>query len=266
MNTRVRNLLVAVGLFSVGLMLATSYLRGQSSRLERGNDYVRVLVASKDIPAGTAASQLQDGGYVETQRVLRRDASPQVLDSLKPVAKLSTSQNVYKGEQLSAFKFETQSGLNPTEQIKGNERLVSLHVKPTGTVANLIKPGDHVDVWASGKVHVQGKLAKRMMSSIGESGAMASDNVVTWLAVRDAVVLQTPRSLQGSDSNADPGAGTKNNDETMLWVLQVSDESAQQLLWSQANADDDGLIFALRPSDGAQETKQAPTFMPPDVS
>ncbi len=266
MNTRMRNLLVAVGLFAVGLMLSTSFLRSQSARIERGNDFISVLVANKDIPAGTSATQLLSGGYVESQRVLRRDATPQALTTLDDVSKLSTSQNVYKGEQLSTFKFESRSGLNPTEQIKGNQRLISLHVRPTGTVGNLIRPGDHVDIWASGKISVQGKLEQRMLKSVGESGSIASDNFTTWLAVRDAVVLQTPQSLQGSDGGGEPGAGTKMDDEAMLWVVQVSDESAQQLLWSQANADEDGIMFALRPSDGAQNSDVTPTWQPADVS
>lgn len=266
MNTRMRNLLVAVGLFAVGLMLSTSFLRSQSARIERGNDFISVLVARKDIPAGTSASQLEADGYVEPQRILRRDATPQALTTLDDVTKLATRQNVYKGEQLSTFKFETRSGLNPTEQIKGNQRLVSLHVRPTGTVGNLIKPGDHVDIWASGKVRVQGKLEQRMLKSAGESGTIASDNFTTWLAVRDAVVLQTPESLQGSEGGNDQGSGTKMDDETMLWVVQVSDESAQHLLWSQANADEDGIMFALRPSDGAQNSDVTPTWQPPDVN
>jgi Flp pilus assembly protein CpaB len=267
MSTRLRNILVSVALFVIGLMLVTSYLRSSTARMERGNSYVSVLVAAKDIPAGTAASQLEDGGYLETQRVLQRDATPQALTTITDVRKLSTSQNVYKGEQLSAFKFETSSGLNPTEQIKGTERWVSLHISPTGSVAQLVKPGDHVDIWASGKVKVAGKMAKQMLGDTGAEGAaISNDNFVTWLAVRDAVVVQTPKSLAGESGRDADEAGTKFSDEPGIWVFQVSDTAAQQLLWSQANANEDGLILALRPSDGAEETRQRPMFSPPDVN
>lgn len=268
MNTTMRNLLIAVGLFLIGIMLVTSYISGQSAKLEKGNDYVRVLVAKKDIPAGTSASQLKSGGYLEEQKVLRRDATPQAIHDISTVKKLSTRQNVYPGQQLSAYQFETQSGLNPTEQIKGTERLVALHIAPSGTVATLIKPGDHIDVFGSGDPVYLGPMERKAAKKLGINQGLLTNvkPIITWLAVRDAIVLQTPDSLAGpTDPNAKK-APVKAKGDDELYVLQVSDEGAQSLLWTQANTDEDMVQFTLRPSDGAEESTLDPLVTTPDVN
>lgn len=242
----VRNMLIAAALFVFGLVLITSYLHGQSSQLERGNDFIRVLVAQKDIPAGTSAAAIESGGYVESTKVLRRDAAPHAIHDITDVKKLALSQNVYAGEQLSAYKFETQSALNPADQQKGTQRIIAVHVKPSGTAAQLIKPGDHVDIAVS---YEQNQVTN------------------TTIVARDVTVLQTPDSLasQGGASPTDTKEPLKANDDPTLWVLQASDATMQSILWGQAAANDDGLQFLLRGSTSATNTK-LPTIATVDAN
>ena len=243
MNYTLRNLMIAAVLGIVGIVLTTSYIKAQKAELSRGKQEVKVWVAKKDIPAGTQASALEDGGYLEEGEMLREDAPPQTVHNIKDVKKLSLNETIFAGEVLTAHKFETTSGLNPTEQIKGTERLISVPIPPSGAVAGLVKPGDHVDIIASAN---------------GQSA-------VTWVVARDVLVLQTPTSLLPKGSEVDPVA-MKAGDDPQLYVFQISDKVVQDTLWSEASSGDSGLRMSIRPSDAAQDTKLRPQATFPDAN
>lgn len=244
MSQTLRNLLIAGALALVGIVLTTSYIRGERRALSQGKEEVTVLVAKKDIPAGTPAKNLEEGGYLERTDILREDLPPRPLSDVKDVKDLSSNQTIYKGETLSGHQFETKSALNPADQIKGTERLVSLTITPTGTVSEMVQPGDHVDVMASGMLKI---------------GAEKEEALCTWMAARDVTIVQTPDSLErqaAGEEGATTATATKATDDPQLYVVQTNSEKvSQNLLWSSAAADDSKLVFNLRPSEGDQETK-----------
>lgn len=242
MSYTLRNLLIAVALGFVGIMLTTSYITKQRAELSRGQDEVKLLVATKDIPAGTKGSTLQDGGYVEFATVLREDAPPQPVSDVKDVAKLSLQDAVYEGEYLTGHKFDRESQLNPTEQIKGTDRMMSLPLNAPQQLAGMIKPGDHVDIWAS-------------------------DGKRTWIAARDVVIIQTPESLAPQGEEAAPAAPAKATGEALLFILQVPDKVVHDLMFSYHAADGETKLWpALRPSEGDTESELPPLTDLPDVS
>ena len=122
MNYTVRNLLVAAVLMLVGILAVTSFLRAERKDLEHGKQQIQVLVAAKDIPAGTSAKDLEKGGYLTTTDVLREDAPPNAIgkiSSLKVDKKwLISNDTVYKDEVLTTRSFDDQQGLAPTHAIK----------------------------------------------------------------------------------------------------------------------------------------------------
>jgi Flp pilus assembly protein CpaB len=257
MSYTLRNLLIAAALGLLGILLTTSYIVNQKQRLERGKQDVLVIIAKKDIPAGTEASTLDDGGFIEESRVLREDVPPQAIGSIKDVKKLALYETVYKGEVLTAHKFEATSSLNPAEQIKGNERLLSVEVPPNGRVADFIKPGDKVDIVASGKYRIVDVNPKNK----------STDQVnCTFLVGRDVLVNQTPTSLAPKGGEKVPAQALKAGDDPALYVIQASDETMQNILWAQSTAIESELMFMLRPGDGSQETKLPPLCTLPNVT
>jgi pilus assembly protein CpaB len=231
-----RNLLVAVVLAIVGLILMTSYVRTQRSSITKGQSRVDVLVAAKEIPAGTRASALEKEGFVKTKSVLRDDAQPQALRTLKDVSKLSVRDPIYPGGQLTAHAFETQSNLALAAQSKGNERTFTIKLGGAGSVAGQVKVGDHVDIMFSGEVK---------QSGTNESAP------ATCMVARDVPIVGTPESLNPTqDAQPAKADGTPG-----LFLVSGTDQVAQALIWAQSFADDNGLIALLRPSSGALETK-----------
>lgn len=242
MNYTLRNLLVASALMLVGILAITSFLRAERQELSRGKQEVQVFVAAKDIPAGTSAKELESGGYLETTELLVEDAPASAIgkmSSLKVDTKwLTSNETIYKGEVLTTRAFDKSTGLAPTHQIKGNERLYAVPIKASSDTAGLIKPGDHVDIHAGIKL---------------PAGQQTAATVVA----RDVEVIETPESLRPKSVEVAEEAPDAEGD-TKLYVFKTTDEEWQHVLWALGNSDNYGLMLALRPSNGDTESKLPP--------
>jgi Flp pilus assembly protein CpaB len=237
MNYTLRNLLVAAALMLIGILAVVSFLRAERAELSRGKQEVQVLVAAKDIPAGTTAKELEAGGYVEVTEVLREDAPASAIgkmSSLKVDGKwLTSNETVYQGEILTTRAFDDTQGLAPTHQIKGNERLFATPVQAAWDTAGLIKPGDHVDIM------------------------VASGDGFTWVVARDVEVIETPTSLRPEGSEVAEEAPDAEGD-TKLYVFKATDREMADIKFALSNDNGDGLMLALRPSNGDTETNIRP--------
>lgn len=240
MNYTVRNLLVASALMLVGILAVTSFIRAERQQLSRDKQEVQVLVATKDIPAGTSAKELEAGGYLDTTEVLREDAPDSAIGKMSTIKGLVSNETIYKGEILTERAFDKTQGLAPTHQIKGNERLFTVPILAANDVGGLIKPGDHVDIAAT----------------LGDN----EDQLNTILA-RDVEVIETPESLRPASAEADPEAPDAEG-ATKLYVLKATDREARNIQFGLSRSDEHQLFMWLRPSNGATETKLDPMYGP----
>lgn len=241
MNTTARNAIFALALALFGIILTSSYVKSQKANIVKGTERVTVLIAKKDIPAGTKASALKDGGFLEERQVSRSDQAPSALGSLKGVEKLTLNSNMYEGEQLTARKFETTSNLNIADQIKGTERALTVPFSPTESLGGMVQPGDRVDLLAA------------VPFNDPEDGRTIRQYVVA----RNVYILQTPQSLakDSDDGAAAPTGPKKAKDDAELYTLKVSDKQAQNIMWAYNAAEDTKVWMIQRPSDGDQESR-----------
>lgn len=242
MNYTLRNLLVASALMLVGILAITSFLRAERQELSRGKQEVQVFVAAKDIPAGTSAKELESGGYLETTELLIEDAPASAIGKMSSLKAdkqwLTSNETIYKGEVITTRAFDTSTGLAPTHQIKGNERLYAVPIQASSDAAGLIKPGDRVDVHAGIKL---------------ETGQA----IAATLVARDVEVIETPTTLRPKGVEVTEEAPDAEG-ETKLYVFKTTDEEWQHVMWALGNSDDFGLMLALRPSNGDTESKLPP--------
>lgn len=108
-------------------------------------------------------------------------------------------------------------------------RRVSLNFEPG--IADLIRPGDHIDISATLKG--------------------ANDDFIAMVA-HDVVVIDTPKTLRarsGENSSASNATGQA------TYVLRTTDREWANIQFARANSDEDGLRFSLRPSTGGSDTK-----------
>lgn len=238
MNYTLRNLLVASALMLLGILAVTSFIRGERADLSRGQQNVQVFLAAKDIPAGTSAKDIEAGGYLETTEILREDAPPNPIGKMSTIKGLTTNETVYKGEVVTTRAFDKSTGLAPTHQIKGNERLYAVPVASASDAAGLIRQGDHVDIIAA-------------LETKGEAGT-----VVTMIA-RDIEVIETPESLTPKSLEVAAAAPEADGD-TKLYVFKSTDVEMANIVLALSSADGHGLILSLRPSNGDTESNIPP--------
>lgn len=232
MNYTVRNLLVAAMLMLLGVLAVTSFIRNERQQLSEGKQEVQVFVAAKDIPAGTSAAELETGGYLDSKNIVREYMPDGAIGKMSSIDKLVSNEVVYKGEVITTRAFDDSAGLAPTHQIKGNERLYAVPIPAANDAAGLIKPGDSVDI------------------SAGIKG-------ITIVVARDVEIVETPDSLRPKGVEGAEEAPSANGD-TKLYVLKTNDREWMNIKFALANADSAGLMLALRPSNGATESKIAP--------
>ena len=126
MTYRVRNIMIAVGLAAVAGMLTLFYVTSYKHRVDRGRQNVTVLVASKDIPAGTLGSQIVAGHMLSTRQVARKAVVPGLITDNKQIASQIATQAIYQGEQVTARRFGpiTEAGIRT--QLRGTYRAMQV--------------------------------------------------------------------------------------------------------------------------------------------
>ena len=108
-KSRLRNLALPLGLAVLAAILVGYYVVSYRNSVTHGAGLVKVLVASRDIPAGTAGSSIAAGGYLETQTVPRRAVVSGAVTSGSPLTSLVAGAEIYKGQQITLRQFAPES-------------------------------------------------------------------------------------------------------------------------------------------------------------
>jgi Flp pilus assembly protein CpaB len=226
MTYRLRNIAIAVALAVLAAMIVSFYVKQQKQDLQRGQTLTAVFVATEDIPAGTAGSEI--ASKVERVEVAKDAAAPgAIVDPSDLEGKVSTDQ-IYANEQVSLLRFS-----NPTEQgvrakLSGTLRAVQVPGDEHQLLAGTLKDGDKVDIIGSWKVPEQ-------------NGPHYSRTIL-----RDILVVQAPASSEDSKRlSADS--------ENKFAILALTDAQEQKLFWVQKNGD---WSFELRPTKDPGDSPQ----------
>jgi Flp pilus assembly protein CpaB len=235
MTYRVRNIGIAVVLAGVAALFTSFYVTNYKRHVQRGEDHVTVLVAKRDIPAGTAGSDV--GSMLGTQDVPRRSVVPGAISSPDQVKDLVAVQSTLAGEQVTTRRFNTADQQGVAGQLKGTMRAFQIEGDRNQILAGTLKDGDHVDVVASFRY-------KWVDFHGGQSQASDTLNA-SRIVLRDVKVLRAPES---------PAAGSKLTgavDQKFAVLLAVSDAQVQKLLFvvghGGADSRADSWSLALRP-------------------
>ena len=93
-KSRIRNLALPLGLATLAAVLIGMYVISYRNRVTHGAGLVTVLVATRDIPAGTDGSTIAGGGYLKSQTVPRRAVVPG--RSPLPVLRVAASARAHR--------------------------------------------------------------------------------------------------------------------------------------------------------------------------
>jgi Flp pilus assembly protein CpaB len=216
MTYRARNLIAAIGLAVVAALFVGFYVSNYKRSVEHSQQHVSVYVAAKNIPTGTAGSDIASKGYLKQEQVLRQSVVPGAISNPSEIDKLVAGQDIYAGEQISLNTFSTEATKGIRGFLRGPMRAFQIAGDANQTLAGTLQAGDHVDFVGNLKLSAGG-------SSSGE------DNAVTRIVLRDLRVLRAtaPSGASKLDS-PDGGFGV---------MLAVTDAQAQKLFFVLKNGD-----------------------------
>jgi Flp pilus assembly protein CpaB len=227
-KSRLRNLALPLGLAVLAAILVGFYVVSYRKSVTHGAGLVKVLVASRDIPAGTEGSTIAAGGYLKTQTVPRRSIVPGAVTSAGPLTSLVAGGEILKGQQITLRQFAPESQGGIFAKFSGNQRVVVVPGDANQLLAGTVSDGDRVDIVATTKYHV-------------DDLARAASRVV----LRNLLVLKAPdgpkaASVAGTQTSSAALVMTDNQAQTMAWVMK-------QGAW----------FLVLRPTNKPQNSKQS---------
>ena len=173
MKTRLLGGMAALVLAIVGTALLFNYVKAADLRAQKDLDPVTVLVASKDIPAGTPVGELASS--LETRSLPGAAVAPGALSALTDVADKVVASDIVAGEQLLDAKLVAESALlTPgTVEVPAGLQEVTVLLEPERVAGGNLKAGDKVGIFTNFSVKEKGseegdevKLSKHLYDKV----------------------------------------------------------------------------------------------------
>jgi Flp pilus assembly protein CpaB len=223
MNYRAKNIGIAVALAALAAILTSAYVVNYKRHVQNGEGKVTVLVAARDIPAGTSGADVVDQKMLKEQTVPRKAVVAGAISSPDQLAQYVATQDVFEGEQVSTRRFAPPAEQGVRSQIKGTQRAYETAGDPNQLLAGTLKAGDHVDVVGNWTVKSQ--------------ASNGNERAITRVVLRNILVLRASVSESG-------GAALTAGDKSQNVQLRLTDVQVQKLFWIAENGT---WHLALRP-------------------
>ncbi len=230
MTYRVKNIGIAVVLAAFAGLLTIFYVANYKRHVQHGENTVSVLVAARDIPAGTTGSEVVEQHYLKTETVARRTVVPGAISNTGQLNNLVATEQVYRGEQVTTLRFGDPTQLGIRAQLKGNERALQLYGDANELLAGTLKEGDHVDVvttWTVGSENNGTKVSKVILRNLLVLKAEDAASVAKLTGPNDALSVQ----------------------------VRATDAQMQKVYWARKNGI--GLSLLLRPPSQATNSPRS---------
>lgn len=217
-----KKLLVAVGLALIAVVALWLYSQSLEKEVA-GGQKVAILVAGEDIPAGARVAKANlavrevPEAYVMSSSI-RKGEETQIIG--RPVA-----DKVAQGQPLLWSDFELQKSAATrrlSAAVQKGQRALTIPVDVSGSVAGMLRPGDHVDVLGT--------------------FARAQQDYATVTLLQNVLVLATG-DLRGGDSDT-PGSGGQRTFNNI--TVSVDPEEAELLVFAMQRGP---INIALRSQD-----------------
>ena len=169
MTYNVRNIAIAIVMAIAAAAVVLVYTTSYRQSVTRGQKRVDVMVASRDIVAGTPAEEAS--GAMTLTSVLADDKAPGALSTTAGLEGKVTGQTIYAGQQVVAATFGTSTEQAPQLQLTKTERALRVMCNPKAAcLIGDVKAGDKVDVFTTVAVDAGGGnkvfVTRMLMSGI----------------------------------------------------------------------------------------------------
>jgi pilus assembly protein CpaB len=236
------SLVVAIALVAIGTVALVKYVSTAEDRALAGEELVDVLVVDTPVPAGTAATELQQ--FVRIESVPVKVQAAGALASIVDAEGMVTSVELVQGEQLTAGRLVPAEEYNKLQARVGRgggtvavpEGLLEITVPldPVRTVGGTLRPGDLVGVIASFTGIAADDPA---LAGSDTSGFLLHKVLVT--NVQGSPVADPTRAATAEDRTPVPAG-------TLLVTLAVDAPSAERVVYASSYGD---IWLAIEPAD-----------------
>jgi pilus assembly protein CpaB len=222
-----RVILIAIIMALITSFLVYLYISGMTTQKDVV-DYINVYIAAKTLPPKYKITESD----IKQTKVTKEYLNPKALTNRADIVGKSLKESVIQGEQILSDRLVDDKNTTLAYSIPEGKRAVSINVNEQTEVANLIRPGDSVDVIANfGKEEVEDKTTKTIYPAI------------TKIIIQNVEVLALGQDQLVSDEK------TKDLPKTV--TLAVTPEESEKLVYASEFAT---VRLALRPSNDNKDT------------
>lgn len=234
-----KNLWISIGAGVFATFMLYSYSQEKKAELEKAaGDKVRVVVARADI---REMDTIYDD-VLEVREKSRNDVEPDAVDSISSLVGSVAAIPIKKGQTITrnaVTEIGPETGLAIT--VAPGKRPVTIPISPERANANLIRPGDRVDVYAMIETG-RGLNQKRELSLFAQD--------VTVLATGVNVNNNLPRTIERDPSGKALIQTTLTGDTKYGNVtLEVKLEEAQDMIFLAASNPSSIILTVRNPND-----------------
>lgn len=149
MRSKMLILTVAVVLGLLAVLFGARYLESARADIAAAAEPVMVLVATRDVPAGTPTEQLLDQEYAEEKEIPRQYVADGAISSLSSIKGKVLAVPLTRGEQLTTSRFKLAEEVGLAYALPEGYVAISVPDNPARGVSGFIAPGDYVMVICS---------------------------------------------------------------------------------------------------------------------
>lgn len=144
-KTNKKIIVIAVFLSLITAVLVYVYVTGSKSTAAPEIEYATVYVAAKTIPARSMIA----GTDLKQVKIAKELLSASAVTDINEMTGKRALERIIEGEQIIKERLADEKSMSLSFRIPEGTRAVSLNVSEQIDVANLLRPGDFIDVVAS---------------------------------------------------------------------------------------------------------------------
>jgi Flp pilus assembly protein CpaB len=247
----VRNIAIAVVMAIAAAAVVLVYTTSYRQSVTKGQKRVDVMVASRDIVAGTPAEEA--AGAMVLTSVLSDDKAPGALSTTAGLDGKVAAQTIYAGQQVVAAAFGTSTTQAPALQITKDERAVNVTVQRDSGMIGDVKAGDYIDVFATILTNGSDDNGNGLRHQPVEPNRLHAETGGARVFTRRLLTKVRVLSVPEEEGKVKGGLakGAKNDD--MIVTLAVSQADAAKIAFTQTVPDSAKLWFVVRPPEAVAQ-------------
>ncbi|HEX5094409.1 MAG TPA: RcpC/CpaB family pilus assembly protein [Acidimicrobiia bacterium] len=224
--------MAAVALAAIGTVVIVGYVNGAEDRALAGEEVVKVLVVTDQIPAGTPAEDIGDRVKIE-QVVEKVKADGAVIDVDDLKGKVA-SATLVPGEQVIEKRFVEATAYRAGTNVAVPDGMLqtTVSLSPDRAVGGVLSPGTKV------AVSMSFEATKTAQNADGATSGDTSDQL-THMTLRKVLVtrvqIDESAAADTPDDSADEANLTKPADaptSNLLITLAIDDVNTERLVWA----------------------------------